>query len=427
MRIVVVGAYGLIGGYVTARLARAGHAVVGVGRSIEVPARRFPFATWKKAELRTATVQDWGLLLDGADAVVNCAGALQDGPRDDLDAVHREAVARMAEACARAGVRRFVQISAIGVDDPRDRFGQTKQAADAVLAGSSLDWTILRPGLVLAPAAYGGSALLRGLAAFPLFVPAIHAGAVVQVTAVEDLAEAVACAAASAAATRQVVDLVAPEATTLRDIILALRAWLGIAPAPVWSVPAWAARAVARTADGLALLGWRSPMRSTSLGQLAGGLTGDASSATALLGRAPRGLRDILAAPSGVQERWFARLYFIKPAAIATLSAFWIVSGMIGLARMDAAAGLLAGAMPEALARAVVVGGGIADIGLGLAVLARRTAPTALAGMMLVTAAYLAGGAIWTPQLWADPLGPLIKSIPAALLALATLAMMDER
>lgn len=47
--------------------------------------------------------------------------------------------------------------------------------------------------------------------------------------------------------------------------------------------------------------------------------------------------------------------------------------------------------------------------------------------MVAITAAYLAGATVWRPDLWADPLGPLVKVVPAALLAVVALAMLEER
>ena len=123
---------------------------------------------------RLLAAEDWLPLVAGMDAVVNAAGALQDGPRDRLDAIHRGAVVALVAACEQAGVSRFVQISAIGADPASpDAFFSTKGEGDKAVANSSLEWTILRPGLVIAPAAYGGTALLRALAAFPGFIPAV--------------------------------------------------------------------------------------------------------------------------------------------------------------------------------------------------------------------------------------------------------------
>lgn len=166
MRVLIVGAYGLVGGYVTARLSGEGHEVIAVGRDVSAAKRRFPLAQWARVDLGRTSAAEWRQLLDGVSAVVNCAGALQDSPRDNLQAVHVDGLATLVAACSAAGVRRFVQISAAGVERGQGRFGQTKTQADEALRASDLEWVILRPGLVLAPAAYGGSALLRGLAAF---------------------------------------------------------------------------------------------------------------------------------------------------------------------------------------------------------------------------------------------------------------------
>lgn len=428
MQVLVVGAYGLIGGHVVTRLLQGGHQVTGVGRDVAMVARQRPAVRWITLDMATATPDQWAQALADADAVVNCAGALQDGARDDLAAVHVAGLETLAQACVRAGVRRFVQISASTIDAGTEAFSASKRAGDAVLAESGLDWIILRPGLVLAHAVYGGSGLLRGLAAFPGFIPAVHAEAQVQVVAVEDVAEAVARCLEPEAPLHATFDLAGAEVHTLSQLLSRLRGWLGLAPARVLALPAWTARITAAGADALAWLGWRSPMRSTAMSQLAGGVGGRSGDA-ARLGLHLQSLDAMLARwPASVQDRWHARLYFLKPLTLATLSAFWLASGVIGLFAREAAALVLTdvGMSPD-LAMACVVGGGIADIALGLAVLKRRWAPTALKGMILVTAAYLAGASLWRPDLWADPLGPLVKTVPAALLALCALAMMDER
>ncbi|MDR3511478.1 MAG: DoxX-like family protein [Caulobacteraceae bacterium] len=78
-------------------------------------------------------------------------------------------------------------------------------------------------------------------------------------------------------------------------------------------------------------------------------------------------------------------------------------------------------------AQAFVALGSIVDIALGLAVCFRSTAARAMQGMLLVSAVYLVAGTALRPDLWADPLGPFVKTVPAAVLALAALALLDER
>ena len=430
MRIAVIGAYGLVGSSVSARLVAEGHAVVGVGRDIAAARRRFPALDWHRADLATASVADWTALLAGVEAVVNCAGALQDSPRDDLRAVHVGGVRRLAEACAAAGIRRFVHISAAGVEAGRaTAFNATKLETEALLAESPLEWIILRPGLVFASAAYGGTALLRGLAGFPGATPVVFGDSLIQVIGAEDLAVAVARCLAPEAPSRVSLDLVHVEALTLVDLVGRLRGWLGLPPAPTVRLPPVLARLAAAASDALAFLGWRSPMRTASLEQLRMGVRGRSEDA-ARLGLTPRSLDALLAAaPSGVQERWFARAYFAKPAILACLFGFWLVSGLVGLTVgfEEAVAVLTAAGMAPGPAAAAVIGGSLVDIALALLLAWRPTAAHALQGMLLVTAGYLIGATLVRPDLWLDPLGPLVKSIPAAFLALAALATLDER
>lgn len=429
MKVLVLGATGLIGTHVAARLGAEGHQVIPAGRDRRLLERRFP-GRGVHADLARTDEAGWSALLSDMDAVVNCAGALQDSLCDDLAAVHDDGVRRLLQGCAAAGVKRYVHISAAGLaEDRRTAFNRTKLAGEAAIRASGLNWIILRPGLVLAPGAYGGSALLRALAAFPMAIPAAWPDRIVQIIGMDDLGRAVAAALRSDAPRDVIVDVLHEERLSLGDLLTRLRRWLGRPPAPVVAAPAMLARVTGRVADALGWLGWRSPMRTASLEQLRMGVTGDGAEAEQQLGVTPRSLDEVLAAnPAGVQERWFAGLYLMKPAMIGMLSLFWIVSGVIGvIARESAGALLIAAGLPHAFAQAAVVGGAVADLALGLAVLFRPWARAALWGMIAVTGVYLAGATLFRPDLWLDPLGPLVKTLPAAMLALMALAILDER
>ena len=191
-------------------------------------------------------------------------------------------------------------------------------------------------------------------------------------------------------------------------------------------MPGWV---VAGVADALAGLGWRSPMRSTAIRQLAADVVVRSDDAPRLLGFSPLGLEQMLDRwPSGVQERWFARLYFLKPLTLAILAIFWGASGLVGLFHQAAAAHVLTQVgFSEGGAGALVVLGALADLSVGALICARRSAPIGLLGALALTATYLAGASLYRPDLWTDPLGPLVKTVPAAALALVALAMMDER
>jgi uncharacterized protein YbjT (DUF2867 family)/uncharacterized membrane protein len=431
MKVLVLGGYGLIGEAVVGRLLRDGHHVTGLGRDILDAERRRPAVRWIAADMsRLLAAEDWLRLVVGIDVVVNAAGALQDGPRDRLDAVHRGSVVALVAACEQAGVRRFAQISAIGADlSSANAFFRTKAEGDRAVASSSLEWTILRPGLVIAPAAYGGTALLRALAAFPGFIPVVMSRQPIQTVSVTDVAEAVSRAVAGSLPPRLVIDLVEGNARSLADILVAFRAWLGLSQARVVPMPAILGRLAGAVADVLGILGWRSPLRSAALAALARGVTGNAEPWNDVSRHPLQPLEATLAdMPAHVQERWFARLWLIKPVILACLSMFWLVSGIIGLIRQHEAADIVVlRGVPANLAHISVVVGSAADILVGAAVLVRPLARRALLAMIAITLFYLAASTLLVPDLWLAPLGPLVKTIPALCLVLVALAVLDER
>jgi hypothetical protein len=160
------------------------------------------------------------------------------------------------------------------------------------------------------------------------------------------------------------------------------------------------------------------------------GVIGDPAPWSQATGIKPRSLDEILSdRPAGVQDRWFARLYFIKPLAIAGLALFWLITGLIaiGPGRAAAEAHLAATAFPAAFVAGAVYWGGWFDVVLGLLLPVRRFTRGVLIVMLLATPVYLLLGTILAPQLWLDPLGPLVKIIPMLVATLFTLAILDDR
>lgn len=429
LTILLLGATGLIGAEIARGLLVDGHRVVGVARSVTIGARRMPEVEWRRTDIATLTrAGDWSDLLEGADLAVNAAGALQDGPADDTRAVQVEAPAALFRACA-ARQLPLIQISAAGTDRAAAPFMRQKAEAEALLKDMDFPWVILRPGLVLSPVAFGGSGMLRALASMPFAIPACYTARPLRCVSAADIAGAVRIVTDGGVSYGRAYDLVSAKAETFADLLIELRAWLGLPPAPVLDLPPALVRPFFALGDAAGYLGWRTPMRSATIDQLASGIDGDPQPWHSVTGRRLPGVRAILSGmPAGVQERWFARLWLLKPVALATLSLFWLLSGILGLLRLDAAAEVLAGrGMGVGLAVAAVVAGSFVDLLIGIAIAMRRTARVGLLAALAVSAAYLAGSALFAPDLWIDPLGPMLKVLPSLVLSLVALATLEER
>lgn len=425
MNILILGATGFIGSHIAAKLAAEGHAVTGLGRDTVRLAARMPQISWVRADLgKLLIAENWKGLLEHQDVVVNCAGALQDGLSDNLKAVQIRAQLAMQDAAKAAGVKLIVQISAdTSGPSGATEFLATKRAADEALAASGLPFVILRPALVIGRNAFGGTALLRALAAFPLVLPLVHADSPVSTVTLDDVAQTVSRAVSGEIATGSDLALATSDGT-LMDVVAEHRAWLGLPPARIISLPAFAAAPVSAIADALGWLGWRSALRSTAMRVMRHGVTPAEARPPFPLEPASKFLARN---PAGVQDFWFARLYLLKPLIVFCLSAFWLASGLVPLLDPLRAAGHFAPYMGQTAALGLTVITCLIDIALGLAVLYRPRTRLALCGMIVVTLAYLAGSIVLEPALWLDPLGPMVKTIPAMALALAALAILEER
>jgi len=343
--------------------------------------------------------------------------------------VHAEGPAALFAACERAGLRRVVHLSAIGVDHqaPTD-FSRTKRQGEEALMRCDLDWVILRPAVVTGRAAYGGSALFRGLAALPI-LPVMPDTAPLQIVQLDEVAATVMFFLRRGAPARLALDLAGAERLSFTDAVRHYRQWLGLPEARQWAVPKWLARSAYRLGDFAGLLGWRPPVRSTARAEIARGVSGDPAEWTRITGIAPRPLADALAAePASVQERWFAGAYFLKPLLFTVFPLFWVGTGIASLGPgWDIGIGYMREGGAGVLAAPSVVAGALADIAIGTAIAFRRTARRGLQAAIAISVFYALAGTAVLPRLWFDPLAPLLKIGPILVLSLLALAILEDR
>ncbi|MCW2813797.1 MAG: NAD-dependent epimerase/dehydratase [Nocardioides sp.] len=154
-RIAVVGGHGNVARHLLVELRRTPHDAVALVRREEYRdelERRG--AEVRLLDIEAADAAAFAEAFEGCDVVVFAAGGGPDGNIERKRTVDLEGSLKSIEGARLAGVRRFVQVSAIGVDDPLPddtsdvwrAYVEAKRDADAALRASDLDWTILRPG-----------------------------------------------------------------------------------------------------------------------------------------------------------------------------------------------------------------------------------------------------------------------------------------
>ncbi|MFP3913447.1 MAG: SDR family oxidoreductase [Actinomycetota bacterium] len=167
MRIVVAGGHGQIA-RLFGELVSPDHEVVGLIRD---PAQS---ADLEEVGMRPVVVDleeagppELARIIHGSDALVFSAGAGPGSGATRKETVDYGAAVKSMEAAASAGVARFVMVSAMGTDDPPpddsvfSTYLRAKARADSRLMGSSLAWTVVRPGRLTDEAGTGRVRLAR--------------------------------------------------------------------------------------------------------------------------------------------------------------------------------------------------------------------------------------------------------------------------
>lgn len=431
--ILLLGGSGLIGRYVAEDLRLRGFTVTAV-------ARRYAASQRTSADdidmpIMAMTAEQLTRLMAERDIhmVVNCLGVLQDGPGMDTSAVHRDFTARLLVAIkAAAQPIQLVHISIPGAaDSDHTAFSKTKRDAERLIPEAGIASTILRPGFVIAPAAYGGSALVRALAAMPVAdLPSDLASRQFQPVAVDDIAGTIAWLCEHDDGTHRVWDLMQPEPVTLGAVVDRYRTFYGTDRGTRIRLPGFLLDLGAKLGDAVARLGWTPPVRSTAIAELRRGVSGDPAPWMAATGIVPQTLAQMVNRRSAtIQDKWFARLFLLKPVIFVSLVLFWIVSGFIALfISYDAAAAILtAHHFPPASVGPITVGTSLMDMATGALISFRRTSAIGLIWGILASLGYMFGAAVLTPDLWIEPLGALVKTGPAIILMLVALATLDNR
>ncbi|MEQ1771141.1 MAG: NAD(P)-binding oxidoreductase [Devosia sp.] len=152
-RVIVIGGSGRTGSLLVDQLLAQGDRPVATIRDSKKMAslvRRA--AETVMIDLEKTPLNEIAMVMTGADAVVFAAGSAT----GESSAIDRKGVMRTLKAAEKAGVRRYVAISALGDSTPvpgewvktpemKDYYKQ-KRAASKAIHASKLDWTIIEPG-----------------------------------------------------------------------------------------------------------------------------------------------------------------------------------------------------------------------------------------------------------------------------------------
>ncbi len=283
MLIAVTGATGFVGRHITTVLARRGHAIRALVRS-PLQAQRLEGLGVELVPGDLADAAALTALLRGANTVVHLVGIIVETGRASFHTVHVEGTRRVLEAARRAGVERFVHMSAVGArDEPgATPYHRTKWHAEELVRASGLSHAVFRPSIISGPE----SAPIRTLARLHRWSPVVPVFGdgrfPTQPVWAEDVALAFALAAEQSALAGA-FELGGPQVLTYEEFLLAI----GRAarhPRPLVHVPLGLARAAAAA---LGLLGAAAPLTGDQLQMLVEGSATPANAIESVFGIQP--------------------------------------------------------------------------------------------------------------------------------------------
>jgi uncharacterized protein YbjT (DUF2867 family) len=420
LRVLVLGAEGLVGSAVCDALLAAGHhAVRGIRRrqgsgGAGIDRVYVDFA-------QDTHPADWQARLAGIDAVVNAVGIFAERGAQTFRRIHAQAPCALAAACREAGITRVVQISALGADaQARSRFHRSKLAGDTALLAMVPTATVLQPSLVFG-AAGASSRLLMTLAWLPLAVLPGGGRQRVQPIHVDDLATLVVRLLERDTRPPRLA-AVGPQPVSLAHYLTLLRHALGGGRLRVLGLPSALLARAGR-------LGGRWIDRE-ALAMLDRGNTADAAPITHWLGHAPRPPRRFLSHGEAADLRVLLGWRAWATLGRIAVALVWLVTGALsfGLYPVTDSLALLARVgLTGPVARVALYGAATLDIALGLATLllhrqALRLTYLAQVALML---SYTAIITLALPEFWLHPFGPILKNLP--MLALLGALYATER
>jgi uncharacterized protein YbjT (DUF2867 family) len=249
--IVITGATGFVGQEVVKQARADGHAVRAIVRD-------------PKARAALALVEKYGVELfhgnviyapslegsmQGGNCVIHLVGIIHEWKENTFQRVHTEATANVVEAARKAGLKRYLHMSALGTRaDARSRYHQTKWAAEEEVRKSGLAWTIFRPSVIYGPGDQSIAVLSNLLRRAP-FVPVLGNGnSKIQPVSVENVAKSFVSAVKNDGTIGKTYDLCGPDAFTWNELYDKLLTFYGLRK-PKLHLPLPIARVIASVAE----------------------------------------------------------------------------------------------------------------------------------------------------------------------------------
>jgi uncharacterized protein YbjT (DUF2867 family) len=235
MRVLLTGATGFVGSHLMSRLLADGHEVVALVRDPAVLPKHERL-TPARGDVVTGAGLDEAAR--GCGAVIHLVGIIMEQGDATFERVHYAGTRNVVEAAKRAGVKRFVQMSALGARrDGVSAYQTTKWRAEEEVRKSGMEYVVLRPSLIFGPRDGFVTQMIDVMRSAPLVRPVVgHGKYRFRPIFIDDVVTCFVSSLTNAAATNQTIELGGGEELTLNEVLAQIAECVGVRK-PAFHVP----------------------------------------------------------------------------------------------------------------------------------------------------------------------------------------------
>jgi len=240
MKIAITGGTGFVGGHLARALVDGGHAVVLVARGVDRRDETIrALRNTTLAAIGTSDEQKLARAFAGCDAVAHCAGINREIGEQTYRRVHVEGTQRVVNAAKEAGAKKIALLSFLRArPDCGSGYHESKWAAEEIVRGSGLDYTILKAGVIYGKGDHMLDHLSHAFHTFPVFALVGFEDKPIRPTAVEDIVHILEASLLQGRLARQTVAVVGPEEMSLSEAVKRVARVVGRRPLYV-RMPLW--------------------------------------------------------------------------------------------------------------------------------------------------------------------------------------------
>ena len=246
MRIAITGGTGFVGGHLARVLAADGHHVVLIARGADrrdETIRHLPDVTFHA--VGTGDEDQLTAALAGCDAVAHCAGINREIGAQTYARVHVQGTRHVVNAATRAGVKKIVLVSFLRArPGGGSGYHESKFAAEEIVRGSGLDYTVFKPGVIYGRGDHMLDHLSHAFHTFPVFGFVGFSPKLVRPLAVADFVRVMRAALVEGRLSRATVAVTGPDEMPLTEAVRRVARAVGkrplMLPLPLWFHDAFA-------------------------------------------------------------------------------------------------------------------------------------------------------------------------------------------